>query len=87
MGTSNKDRQAAFRDRMGQEGMVRKTWWFTGEQERAVKAFLAGGPLPVTAIPEQEALQVSVARAFGVSKTTLYRNVGRVKPDRSPGAK
>lgn len=28
---------------------------------------------------------ISVARAFGVSKTTLYRNVGKVKPDRSPG--
>ncbi len=28
---------------------------------------------------------ISVAKAFGVSKTTLYRNVGRVKPDRSPG--
>lgn len=28
---------------------------------------------------------VAVAKAFGVSKTTLYRNVGRVKPDRSPG--
>lgn len=28
---------------------------------------------------------ISVAKAFGVSKTTIYRNVGRVKPDRSPG--
>ncbi len=28
---------------------------------------------------------VAVAKAFAVSKTTLYRNVGKMKPDRSPG--
>lgn len=28
----------------------------------------------------------SVAAGFGISRTTLYRHVGKIKPDRSPGA-
>lgn len=47
----------------------------TEEQIKAAKIMLKD--------PDTTAL--TVARAFGVSKTTLYRNVGKVKPDRSPG--
>lgn len=60
MGASNKDRQAAFKDRMRQEGRVMKTLWLDVDQERAVKAFLSGKSLPVTAIPEQESRQARV---------------------------
>ena len=38
-------------------------------------------------LKDPDTTALSVAKAFGVSKTTLYRNVGKVKPDRSPGVK
>lgn len=61
MGASNKDRQAAFKDRMRQEGRVMKTLWLDVDQERAVKALLSGQSLPVTVIPEQEPQQAREA--------------------------
>lgn len=48
MGTSNKDRQAAFKERMRETGKRQITVWVNTDQEQQVKGLLAGDPLPVT---------------------------------------
>ncbi len=50
MGTSNRDRQAAFKERMRLEGKVMRTLWLDQAQEKAVKGFLVGKALPVTGL-------------------------------------
>lgn len=61
MGTPNKDRQSAFKERMRQEGKVMRTLWLDSAQAETVKAVLAGEPLPVTDDRATDALKARVA--------------------------
>lgn len=61
MAISNKEKQAAYKARMRQEGKLMRTLWLDEAQESAVKAFIARKPLPVTDAADELSLKARVA--------------------------
>lgn len=43
LGVSARDRQAAFRQRMREAGMVQRTYWVTAEQDAQIRALIGNG--------------------------------------------
>ena len=43
LGVSSRDRQAAFRKRMRDAGMVQRTYWVTAEQDERIRALIGIG--------------------------------------------
>lgn len=64
MGTAGKDRQAAFKARMREEGKKQITVWVDAEQEKQIKVVLAGNapaatPAPIPALKPAHSLPVT----------------------------